>query len=414
MFEINRYKLSNGLRVVHTQIPNMRTAAVNILYGVGAKHEEEDKTGLAHLLEHLMFTGSANCSDYSTAVQKAAGECNAWTNNDVTNYYLTVPASNIETAFRLEADRMTNLNLAQESINTQKDVVCEEFKQRVCNVPYGDVAHILRPLCYERHHYKWPTIGKDLDSIRKLTGDDVRAFYHKHYTPGNAILSVVGNLTFDKVAGMAEKHFGQIEGNDIAPSSQAVAEERQQHLKHTEVERNVPVDMIFMAFHMCERANSDFYAFDIISDILSNGESSRMACNLVKKGKIFSSINAYVEGNIDPGLFHIDAKINQGISFETAEAKIWEEINNLTLTQISSKELDKVKNKFESNLRLSLMNNLNLAYNLAFNEMLGDAGRVNNEISLYRNTTIDTIETAITRTLVPGNANILRYKSQTA
>lgn len=411
MMKINRHTLANGLRVVHVYADHTRMTAMNLLYGVGAKNEDEDKTGLAHLLEHLMFSGSRNVKDFSEYVQRAAGECNAWTNNDVTNYYLNIPSSNIETAFWLESDRMAFLNLDDRSVKTQKDVVCEEFKQRVYNVPYGDVGHILRSLCYRQHPYKWPTIGKDLAFIENMTCQDVADFYCSHYVPSNAVLAVVGNVPFDEVVRLSEKWFGTICSDRRHVTKHCQAEGKQSEARHIEVQRNVPVDMIFMAFHMCGRCDHDFYGYDMISDILSNGKSSRIINNLVKRDKIFSSINAYIDGSIEPGLLHVNGKINPGISFEVAESKILEEIRCLTSNEITEKELDKVKNKFESNCLFSNLNNLNLAYNLAYNELLGDADKINHEVEQYRAVTIDEINSIIDNHLVPQNSSVVYYKS---
>ena len=411
MLKIDRMTLGNGLRIVHSRTAGTQLAAVDVLYRVGSRDEDEARTGLAHLLEHLMFNGSRHVADFSACVQDAAGECNAWTNCDVTNYYMTLPSCNIETAFWLESDRMASLNLDARSIKTQKEVVVEEFKQRVHNAPYGDAGHILRGLCYKRHPYRWPTIGMSLEGIEALGEEDVRAFHDAYYSPSNAILSVVGDIDFKTVAGLADKGFGDTAPCD-RPARALPAEERQLGRREVTVMRDVPVNTIYMAFPMGGRMSKDFHTFDMISDLLSNGKSSRIVNNLVKRDRLFSSIDAYIDGSLDPGLFHIDGKMNPGVDFELAERKIREEIGGLLTVPITDDEMAKVKNKFESNFLFSNLNNQNLAYSLAYYEMLGDAGWINAEVDAYNATTASDIARVIGDSFTEDNSCVVRYQAR--
>lgn len=304
MLTINRHTLDNGLRIVHSEDNSTQMVALNILYNVGARDEHPEHTGFAHLFEHLMFGGSVNIPDYDTPVQNAGGENNAWTNNDITNYYITLPCGNAETGFWLESDRMLSLDFNEKSLEVQKHVVTEEFKQRNLNQPYGDVSHIIRDMAYKTHPYRWPTIGKEISHITNATMDDVKDFFYRFYAPNNAILSVSGNITFEETVRLAEKWFGDIPRRDIRERNLPM-EEQQTEEKRLTVERNVPVDTLYMAFHMCNRRDRRYHTFDIMSDILCNGRSSRLIQRLVIGKKIFSSVDAYISGSIENGLFHI-------------------------------------------------------------------------------------------------------------
>ena len=410
MIEVNRHRLANGLRIVHSQAKGARMVAVDVLYGVGSRDEVPGKTGLAHLLEHLMFNGSAGVRDFSACVQDAAGECNAWTNCDVTNYYMSLPPCNVETAFWLESDRMVSLNLDLQSVTTQRDVVTEEFKQRVYNAPYGDIGHLLRGLCYTRHPYRWPTVGSCIDDVASLGVDDVKAFYSAYYNPCNAVLSVVGDISMDSVIGLADKWFGGIAGVTV-PVRTYDTEPAQESRRLLQVERGVPVDTIYMAFPMVERMHGDFYVYDIISDILSNGKSSRVVNNLVRRDKVFSTIDAYIDGSMDAGLFHVDGKLSPGVTFEQAEEKIRGEIAALAGRPVMGHELEKVKNKYESNFMFSNLNNLNLAYSLAYYELLGDARGINSEVEKYKSVTAADISRVLSGHFTDSNSSVVYYKA---
>lgn len=411
MININKYQLDNGLRIVHSKVNNTQMVALNILYNVGAKHENENHTGFAHLFEHLMFSGSKNVFNYDFYVQNAGGENNAWTNNDFTNYYISIPKQNAEIAFWIESDRMFQLNINEESLAIQKNVVCEEFKQRVINNPYGDVNHLMRELTYKVHPYKWPTIGKNLKHIENASLNDVRDFYSQYYAPNNAILAITGNIEFTKAIELSKKWFGNIEPSPII-NNEIPKEAQQTNKRFLEVERNVPLDSLYISLHMCNRFSNDYYVYDIISDLLSNGKSSRFITNLVKKEQIFSDIDAYISGSIDEGMFQIVGRPNKGIALKQAEDAIWDELRKLKNCNIDSYELDKVKNKFESNYIFSNLNYLNLASNLAFYELLGDANLFNCEIEKYSQICTDDINKVLKENFIEENSSVIYYKAR--
>ena len=392
MLKINRHILANGLRLVHSQDDSTQMVALNILYNVGARDEHPEHTGFAHLFEHLMFGGSVNIPDYDAPLQLAGGENNAWTNNDITNYYLTVPRQNVEIGFWLESDRMLSLDFNERSLEVQRGVVMEEFKQRCLNQPYGDVGHLLRPLAYKEHPYQWPTIGKELSHIANATLDEVKDFFFRFYAPNNAVLAVTGNISFEEAVALTEKWFGTIPRRDV-PVRRLPQEPVQTEERRLTVERNVPLDALFMAFHMCERAHPDYYAFDILSDILSNGRSSRLNQHLVQEKQLFSSIDASISGSIDAGLFHISGKPSAGVSLEEAEAAVREELKILQNEAIAAQELEKVKNKFESTQIFGNINYLNVATNLAWFELNGVAEDMEKEVERYRAVTAGQLQT---------------------
>lgn len=410
MLKINKHILNNGLRLVHAQDDSTQMVALNILYNVGARDENPDHTGFAHLFEHLMFGGSINIPDYDGPLQLAGGENNAWTNNDITNYYLTVPRQNVETGFWLESDRMLSLDFSERSLEVQKGVVMEEFKQRCLNQPYGDVGHLLRPLAYEVHPYQWPTIGKELSHIANATLDEVKDFFFRFYAPNNAVLAITGNITFDEAVRLAEKWFGPIPRREV-PVRNLPQEPVQTEERRLTVERNVPLDSLFMAYHMCDRRSSDYYAFDILSDILSNGRSSRLNQHLVQERKIFSSIDAYISGSVDAGLFHISGKPAAGVSLERAEAAVREELQALQETLIAEQELEKVKNKFESTQIFGNINYLNVATNLAWFELNGQAEDMDREVERYRAVTSEQLRDVARKAFRKENGVVLYYKA---
>lgn len=411
MIYINRYTLSNGLRVIHHEDNTTQMAALNLLYDVGARDEHPDHTGFAHLFEHLMFGGSVNVPDYDTPVQNAGGENNAWTNNDITNYYITLPRQNVETGFWLESDRMLSLDFNPRSLEVQRQVVIEEFKQRNLNQPYGDASHLLRSLAYKVHPYQWPTIGKEISHIANATLEEVQEFFFKYYAPDNAILSVTGHITFQETVAMAEKWFGPIPRRNVVPRS-LPQEPRQTEERRLTVERNVPVDALFMAFHICNRRHRDYYVFDMLSDLLSSGRSSRFVQHLVQTKQVFTSIDAYISGSLDDGLFHITGKPAPGVTLEEAEAAIWQELNSLIEESVDEAELEKVKNRYESEQIFNNLNYLNVATNLAYFELIGKAEDINDEVSKYRAVTAERIKEAAQKTFVHENCSILYYKAR--
>lgn len=411
MIRIQRHVLPNGLRIVHHENTSTQMVALNLLYDVGARDEHPEHTGFAHLFEHLMFGGSVNIPDYDTPVQNAGGENNAWTNNDITNYYITLPRQNCEIGFWLESDRMLSLDFNPQSLEVQQQVVIEEFKQRNLNQPYGDVSHLMRELSYQVHPYRWPTIGKDISHIANATLDEVKDFFFRFYAPNNAILAVTGHISFEETVALAEKWFGPIPARDVK-ARRLPAEPRQTAQRRLRIERNVPVDALYMSFHMGNRLSREYYVCDLLSDLLSNGRSSRLIRSLVQEQQLFSSVDAYIQGSIDEGLLQISGKLSEGISLEEGEAAVWKELERLKTIPVTYEELEKVKNRYEAEQVFSNMNYLNVANNLAFFELLGNAGRINEEVGHYRSITAEEIRETATRLFVPENSNILYYQAQ--
>lgn len=399
------------MRVVHVQDVNTQMVAMNIVYDVGASDENPQRTGFAHLFEHLMFGGSKHIPDYDTPLQLAGGENNAWTNNDITNYYLTIPSQNLETGFWLESDRMLELAFTPQSLEVQREVVIEEFKQRNLNQPYGDIGHLVRDLAYKVHPYAWPTIGKECSHIEQATMEEVKDFFFSHYAPNNAVLAVTGNVEWERVVTLTKKWFGPIPSRKIKPrhlpQEPILTAERR-----LTVTRNVPVDALYMTFHMCGRMDKDYHTCDVLSDILSNGRSSRLIRKLVQQEKVFSSIDAYISASRDPGLFYICGKPAGDITLEEAEKAIWNELELLKNETVSEEELEKVKNKFESTQIFGLNNYLNLAANLAQAELYAKAEDAFDEVAKYRAVTSSQIKEMASRLFQHEQACILYYKHQ--
>jgi predicted Zn-dependent peptidase len=413
MIEINKYTLSNGLRLIHSEDDTTQMVALNILYDVGARDEDPRHTGFAHLFEHLMFGGSAHIPDYDTPVQMASGDNNAWTSNDSTNYYITLPRQNAETGFWLESDRMLSLEFSPRSLEVQRQVVIEEFKQRCLNQPYGDAAHLVRSLVYRVHPYQWPTIGKTTDHIAEATLEQVKEFFFSHYAPNNAILAVTGHITFKEAVALTEKWFGPIPRRDVKPR-QLPAEPEQTEERRLTVHRPVPVDALYMCFPMCGRLHPDYYAFDMLSDLLSNGRSSRLVQRLVLDRQVFSAVDAYIQGSIDAGTLQITGKPVPGVTLEQAEEAVWQELGRLSSEPIRPEEMEKVMNRFESEQIFNNMNYLNLGTNLAYFELISQAEDINTEVAKYRSLTAEQVQDVARRTFVREKANILYYKSQQA
>lgn len=410
MYRINKHVLSNGLRIVHVEDRSTQMVAMDVLYQVGAKNEDPNKTGFAHLFEHFMFGGSLHIPDYDTPLQNAGGDNNAWTSNDFTNFYLTLPAHNIETGFWLESDRMLGLAFSEEALNVQKQVVCEEFKERNLNQPYGDIPLLFRPLAYQVHPYRWSTIGKELSHIEEATLDDVKAFYHRWYAPDNAILTVVGAIDFERVVQLSEKWFGGIERGNVKPLL-LPAEPLQTSPRFLEVERDVPSDCIVKGFHICARIDGDYYVYDLLSDLLSNGSSSRLFRHLVKEQPAFSEVNAYISGDQEPGLFYLTGKLLPHVSFDQADKLLQRELYALADQLPSADEMEKVKNKFEANSVFALMNYLNKAIEMSAYESISCAEDLYDEVNLYRQVQAEDVRRVIENTLLPSNCSTLYYKS---
>jgi zinc protease len=410
MIYFDRFTLPNGLRVIVHQDTSTPLVAMNILYNVGSRDEDPDRTGFAHLFEHLMFGGSANIPKYDEPLERVGGENNAFTNNDITNYYLTLPKENLETAFWLESDRMFNLAFSKKSFDVQRNVVVEEFRQNYLNQPYGDAWLLLRPLAYKVHPYQWATIGKETSHVENASMEEVKAFYAKFYNPCNAILVVAGNVTTEEIRELTEKWFGPIHKG--APLSRQLPNEPQQNEVRTLlVEREVPFDSIYKAWHMCRRMDPDFYATDLISDILSAGQSGRLYQELVKKHQLFSDLNAFISGDIDAGLFVVTGKLMKGVSFEIAEQAIETELEKMRAFPVDGTELRKVKNRMESMMAFSEMRILDKAMNLAYYELLRDAEMINQIIDNYEAVTAEEIMQQSRLVLKPENCSTLYYKS---
>jgi zinc protease len=410
MINFKRFCLDNGLRILVHEDKSTPLVSLNILYNVGSRDEDSELTGLAHLFEHLMFGGSMNIPDYDTPLELAGGDNNAFTNNDITNYYLTIPAENIETGFWLESDRMLSLNFSENNLDIQKKVVTEEYKQRYLNQPYGDAMLKLRPLAYKAHPYRWPTIGKDISHIEKVKLRQIKDFFFSHYAPNNAILAIAGNIDPVKAYELAEKWFSPVERRKIAHRD-LPREPKQNEARELTLEKDVPSNSIYKAWHVCPRISYDFYSLDLLTDILAGGESGRLYSSLVKEKKLFSDINAYLTGELDPGLLIINGKIMDGIDIFFAEESVMQIVNALKEELIGEEELEKVKNKFEATTVFSNTSILNKAMNLSIYELLGDAEALNKEVELYRSvTSAIALETA-GNYLSSSNCSTLYYKS---
>lgn len=390
MIKFEKFTLDNGLRVLVHEDKSTPMVVVNVLYDVGARDEDPEKTGFAHLFEHLMFGGSKNIPVYDEPLQVAGGENNAYTTNDLTNYYCQLPAENIETAFWLESDRMLSLAFGKKSLEVQRKVVSEEFKEHYINKPYGDVWHKLRALVYTTHPYRWMTIGASLKHIEEVKLQEVKDFFFKHYTPSNAVLVVAGNVNLEIVKALSEKWFGPIPPGKKYNRS-LPAEPKQTAPRFLEVKANVPLDALYKAWHIYPRTDPRYYIADLITDILSGGGSSRLFQSLVKEKKLFSSIDCYHLGSTDAGIITIDGKLVKGIDIREADAAVVEELKKLQREGITAAELEKVKNKTESAMAFEDMSVMSRAQSIAMYELLGDAGLINSELSKYQEVTAEQI-----------------------
>lgn len=411
MIHFERFTLANGLKVLVHEDASTPMAVVNILYDVGARDEDPERTGFAHLFEHLMFGGSVNIPDYDEPLQRAGGENNAYTTNDLTNYYCQLPVQNLETAFWLESDRMLSLAFSEKSLDVQRKVVSEEFKEHYLNKPYGDAWHKMRELAYKTHPYRWMTIGKELKHIEEAKLTDVKNFFFKHYTPCNAILVVAGPVKADNVVALAEKWFGPIPGG-TRYVRQLPQEPVQTAARRLEVEADVPLDAFFKTWHMAGRMERGYYLADIITDILGGGASSRLYQRLVKEQQLFSSIDCYHFGSHDAGLLTIEGKLVKGITPEAAEAAVEAELQQLTEQAVPEKELQKVINKTESTILFEDMSVMSRANSLAYYELLGDAQLMNQELQQYQSITPQELLTTCQQLFRPQNSNTMYYRAK--
>ena len=410
MIHYNRFVLNNGLRVLVHEDAATPMAVVNILYDVGARDEDPEKTGFAHLFEHLMFGGSIHIPDYDEPLQRAGGENNAYTTNDITNYYCQLPAENIETAFWLESDRMLSLAFDKKSLDVQRKVVSEEFKEHYINKPYGDAWHKLRELSYTKHPYKWMTIGKNLEHIEEAKLEDVQHFFFKHYRPINAILVVAGNVKTDDVKKLAEKWFGSIESGEKYMRN-IPQEPAQTEARNLIVKADVPLDAFYKTWHMPGRLDAGYHAVDLITEILGGGASSRLFQSLVKEKRLFSNIECYHFGSLDAGLLTVEGKLVKGVSMQDAEKAIEEELSKVKEIKVSEEELQKVKNKTESMIAFEDIAVMSRANSLAFYELLGNADLINQELSKYNEVTVDDIREYCKRVFNEKNSSVLYYYS---
>ncbi|OQA01986.1 MAG: Protease 3 precursor [Bacteroidetes bacterium ADurb.Bin408] len=408
MLTFERFELRNGLKVLIHNDPATAIVAVNIVYNVGARDEDENRTGFAHLFEHLMFGGSVNIPRFDEPLQRVGGENNAFTSNDITDYYETLPKDNLETALWLESDRMLQLAFSKKSLDVQRQVVCEEFRQSYLNQPYGDAWALLRALAYKKHPYKWPTIGKNVKHIETASLDEVKKFFYKFYRPCNAILCLAGNIESKEVMPLVEKWFGNIPAGEKY-IRHLPAEPKQKIIRKKTVFRKVPYDKIYMAFHTCGRIDKEIYAVDLLSDLLSNGKSSRLHSELVLKKKLFSSIDAFITGSFDKDIFVITGTLSDNVSVVTAEKAIWSELNKIKSKTVPVRELQKVKNKVEMNYELGLTGVLNKAMYLAINELIDNNSNINKEVALYNAVTAADIRHQAQETFREGNCSVLYY-----
>jgi zinc protease len=406
-----RFSLSNGLRVIVHRDTSTPMAVVNVMYDVGARDEDPNKTGFAHLFEHLMFGGSINIPVYDEPLQMAGGENNAYTTNDLTNYYIQLPAENLETAFWLESDRMLSLAFTDSSLEVQRKVVCEEFKEHYLNKPYGDVWLKLRDLAYEVHPYRWMTIGKELSHIENARLQDVKDFFFKHYRPVNAILVVAGNVTVEQVKTLSEKWFGSIEPGQKYDRN-LPEEPRQTKAKKLDVKAEVPLDALYKCWHIYSRMDHRYYVSDLISEVLGGGGSSRLFQSLVKEKKLFSNIECYHFGTTDAGLLTIEGKLVKGVKMEDAETAINEELEKLKRQKIAESELQKVKNKTESMIAFEDMSLMNRANSLAYYELLGDASLMNTELDRYNKVTVEDVQQLSNEIFTVENSSTIWYLSK--
>ena len=410
MVNFKKITLDNGLKVLVHEDNSTPLVAMNILYDVGSRDEDPGLTGLAHLFEHLMFGGTLNIPEYDKPLQMVGGENNAFTNNDITNYYLTVPSENIETGFWLEADRMSGLDFSQKSLDTQKSVVIEEFNQRYLNQPYGDAILKLRPLAYKVHPYRWPAIGMDINHVAGVDLENVKNFFYSHYAPNNAILTLTGNITFEKAEKLATDWFGPIPGRKIK-SRTLPAEPLQTEERSMTIEKDIPSEAIYKVWHIGPRNTKDFHALDVITDLLAGGESGRLHTKLVRDMKLFSEINAYITSDIDPGLVILQGKLMKGIEIEHADKSVNEVLNGLKNTNNMREEMEKVRNKYESSTVFSNTSILNKAVSLAHYELLGDPDLINSEVEAYRSVSTEMVAEAAEKYFRPSNCSSLYYKS---
>lgn len=408
---IGRHTFGNGLRLVHHYDATTRMVALNLLYDVGSRDEQPHLTGLAHLMEHLMFTGTEQAEHFDNELQRAGGESNAWTSVDLTNYYEVLPAHNIETALWLESDRIANLALTPESIRLQQSVVVEEFKQRYINQPYGDVLHLICGQAFHAHPYQWPTIGITPSHIENADEQQIKDFFTSHYSVDNLIVCISGHIELAEAVDLVGKWFGHIKPRKIAARNitQEPAQTEPRLMRHT---ANVPSNFIFKAYHTCARGDNRFQATDLLSDILANGNSSRLYRNvLVKSGK-FSEIDASVTATLDPGLLLVRARLVDGIDFEEADSLLNNEMQKIINGDVRDEEVVKYTNKYLSGFLFENVGYAEKALTLCRYELMGDARLMESEIDRYRKLRANDIIDVAREVLKPSNCSTIYYSKQ--
>lgn len=410
MVKFERFELENGLKVIFHKDKSTPMAVVNLLYDVGARDESENQTGFAHLFEHLMFGGSVNIPEFDAPLQMAGGESNAFTSNDITNYYDVLPANNLDTALWLESDRMLSLAFTEKSLEVQRQVVIEEFKQRYLNQPYGDVWLLLRPLAYKEHPYKWATIGKEISHIENAAMEDVRSFFKRFYCPSNAILCVAGDFELNDVKNRVNHWFGSI-SSPMKPARILPAEPKQNDFRELTVERNVPADAFYYAFKMPERKSEGYYVSDVLSDAIGREKSSILYITLKKEKQLVSEINAYITGSMDQGLLIISGKLNQGVTFESLDEELWKCLNKIKEVELSDEELNRLKIKIRTAKEFQEQGLLNRAMNLCFFELLGDANGINEEQQIYQKISTKMLHQYANELLEKDNCSLLKIKA---
>jgi zinc protease len=410
MINFTRFTLENGLRVLVHEDNSTPLVAMNILYDVGSKDEDPGLTGLAHLFEHLMFGGSVNIPEYDKPLQMVGGENNAFTNNDITNYYLTIPSENIETGFWLESDRMLGIDFSQKNLDTQKSVVIEEFNQRYLNQPYGDAILKLRPLAYKVHPYRWPAIGRDINHVSRVDLEHIKEFFFSHYAPNNAILTLTGKITWERALKLSSEWFGPIPKRNIKARS-LPAEPLQAEERSITIESDVPSNALYKVWHVGPRKNPDYHTLDLITDLLAGGETGRLHTKLVREKKLFSEINAYITSDIDPGLVTIHGKLMKGVDIRTADESVNDVINGLQEINNTGEEMEKVRNKFESATVFSNTSILNKAVSLANYELLGNPELINMEVEAYKGVSGEMVAESAQKIFRSSNCSTLYYKS---
>lgn len=406
MINYETFTLTNGLKVIVHQDKSIPKVVFNILYRVGSKDEESSRTGFAHLFEHLMFRGSKNIPKYDTPLQRVGGQNNAFTSADVTNYYLNLPANQLETAFWLESDRMLELGLTEEKLETEKEVVINEYKQRYLNQPYGDAQLRMREMAFKVHPYRWTPIGQKMSHIAQATMEDVKDFFYGYYAPNNATLVVAGDVDMDQVHRLTEKWFGPIPKRPL--KKHLIEQEPAQETARQETCHGpVPHPAVYKMYHIPAHTDPNYYTFEIIAALLASGTNSRLYQKLVKQQKVAMSVSAFSWQLHDPGVMSIDGHVAEGHSIAAYETAVQETLNELQNT--TEADLQRMKNKLEAGHVMEQTSLFQKALNLAFSDTLGDVRLTNEVVNRFHNVTLNQVKEAAATYFVPNNASTLYY-----